>query len=381
MATPSPFARHRLGRRLSAFSVAVAIGLTLAVTGALGVAAAPTSAPTVSALCAPSSGNYAWQVSYGTTEANYNIDYAATLGGPWTEVTSGTVPFTFTSPSTLGSHLYVRWDSAPTVVSGQLTADTTSCWTSPPSVAPQCSPSSGTYAWLVSSGMIETNFNVDYSGTGTGAWTEHASATVPFTLTTPSTLGSHLYVRWDSNTLEGTGQLAADTSPCSTPPPTATATATATPTPTPPPTARPTSAPTATPAPTSAPTSTAAPTSTPTTTAVPTPTPRLATPTPRAATPTPKSTPPPAGHASAVTAGPSPSSSPSALEDAFAQMTIPPAVAGANGVSLASAVLTSAGGVAFQWADALILLAALVGLLLIRGPLRGRKLRRHPEQS
>ena len=82
-----------------------------------------------------------------------------------------------------------------------------------------------------------------------------------------------------------------------------------------------------------------------------------------------------------MTAGPSPSSSPSALEDAFAQMTIPPAVAGANGVSLASAVLTSAGGVAFQWADALILLAALVGLLLIRGPLRGRKLRRHPEQS
>ena len=79
--------------------------------------------------------------------------------------------------------------------------------------------------------------------------------------------------------------------------------------------------------------------------------------------------------------GPSPSSSPSALEDAFAQMTIPPAVAGANGVSLASAVLTSAGGIVFEWADALILLAALVSLLLIVGPLRGLNLRRHRRQS
>jgi hypothetical protein len=62
-------------------------------------------------------------------------------------------------------------------------------------------------------------------------------------------------------------------------------------------------------------------------------------------------------------------------------MTIPPAVAGANDVSLASAVLTSARGIVFEWADALILLAALVTLLLIVGPLRGRKLRRHRKQS
>jgi len=82
-----------------------------------------------------------------------------------------------------------------------------------------------------------------------------------------------------------------------------------------------------------------------------------------------------------VAPSPSPSSSPSALEDAFAQMAIPPAVAGANGISLASAVLTSAGGAVFEWADALILLAALVSLLLIRGPLRGRKLRWHRKRS
>jgi hypothetical protein len=62
-------------------------------------------------------------------------------------------------------------------------------------------------------------------------------------------------------------------------------------------------------------------------------------------------------------------------------MTIRPAVAGANGLSLASAVLTSAGGIAFEWADALILLAALATLLLIRGPLRGRRLRWHRKQS
>jgi hypothetical protein len=52
-----------------------------------------------------------------------------------------------------------------------------------------------------------------------------------------------------------------------------------------------------------------------------------------------------------------------------------------RGVSLASAVLTSAGSIVFEWADALILLAALVSLLLIRGPLRGRKLRWHRKQS
>jgi hypothetical protein len=62
-------------------------------------------------------------------------------------------------------------------------------------------------------------------------------------------------------------------------------------------------------------------------------------------------------------------------------MAIPPAVAGANGVSLASAVLSSAGGIVFEWVDALILLATVVGLLLIRGPLRGRRLRRHPKES
>jgi hypothetical protein len=62
-------------------------------------------------------------------------------------------------------------------------------------------------------------------------------------------------------------------------------------------------------------------------------------------------------------------------------MAIPPAVAGANGVSLASAVLSSAGGIAFVWADSLILLAALVSLLLFLGPLRGRRLRRHGKQG
>jgi hypothetical protein len=82
-----------------------------------------------------------------------------------------------------------------------------------------------------------------------------------------------------------------------------------------------------------------------------------------------------------IAPGPRPSSSPSALEDTFAQMTIRPAVAGANGLSLASAVLTSAGGATFEWVDALILLVVLVSLLLIRGPLRGRKLRWHRKHS
>ena len=156
MAMPAPFARRRLGRRLSAVSVAVAGGLALAVAGAVGVAAAPTlhrsgdevhatltaspptAAPTVTPLCNPGSGKYAWEVSTTQTLSNYNIDYAKAVAGPWpgTEVTSPKAPFTFTTPSSLGLQLYVRWDSSPNQMTAQLTADTTACPTAPPTSTP-----------------------------------------------------------------------------------------------------------------------------------------------------------------------------------------------------------------------------------------------------
>jgi hypothetical protein len=82
-----------------------------------------------------------------------------------------------------------------------------------------------------------------------------------------------------------------------------------------------------------------------------------------------------------IAPAPSSSGSPSALDVAFGQVTIPPAVASATDISLASAVLNSAAGVALEWADALILLATVVALLLIRGPLRGRRLFRNRKPS
>ena len=260
MATPAPFARRRLGRRLSVLSVAVAGGLALVVAGAVGVAAAPTlhrsgggthatltatAVLSVTAVCSPTPAtNYLWQVGVtGQTETSYTVDYSATGGYPWTTGPSETTPsYSFPTLHSFGAVLYARLDVSHTVTAGPVAADTTAC-----------------------------------------------------------------------------------------------------PTPTP----------------------------TPTSTPVPTPT-------PPPATPTPKLIAPPVVQ---VAPGASPSSSPSALEDAFAQMAIPPAVAGANGVSLASAVLSSAGGIAFVWADSLILLAALVSLLLFLGPLRGRRLRRHGKQG
>jgi hypothetical protein len=95
MATPAPFARRRLGRRLSAVSVAVVGSLALAVAGALGVAAAPTlhgsssgthatltatAVLSVTAICSPAPATYyLWQVSVtGQTETSYTVDYSAT---------------------------------------------------------------------------------------------------------------------------------------------------------------------------------------------------------------------------------------------------------------------------------------------------------------
>jgi len=152
MATPAPFARRRLGRRLSAVSVAVMGTLALAVAGALGVAAAPTlhgsssgthatltaaetAAPTVTALCSSTSGKYAWQVSTTQTLSNYNIDYSVADAPPWTEVRSTVKTFTVDTASSY-SKLYPRWDSDQSEVGGAVTADATACPTPTPVPTP-----------------------------------------------------------------------------------------------------------------------------------------------------------------------------------------------------------------------------------------------------
>src|SRR5579863_5111266 len=75
----------------------------------------PTVPPTLTALCAPSPLEFAWQVSFPEPESNYNVDLSFTAGASFTqEETSATQPYTFDTPNALGRQLIlVRWDSYP----------------------------------------------------------------------------------------------------------------------------------------------------------------------------------------------------------------------------------------------------------------------------
>ncbi|MGD1033833.1 MAG: hypothetical protein ABR977_05330, partial [Candidatus Dormibacteria bacterium] len=126
MARP-PLPTRRFLRRTPASALLVlAAGLVVSAVGGVGALAATpgyTTAPVVTAVCSasPSSTN-GWQVSSTLTVPNYNIDYSATGTGGWVEVTSATVPFTFDTPTSLGTKLYVRWDSAPSKTTGPVSA-------------------------------------------------------------------------------------------------------------------------------------------------------------------------------------------------------------------------------------------------------------------
>ena len=75
----------------------------------------PTVPPTLTALCAPSPLEFAWQVNFPEPESNYNVDLSFNAGATFTqEETSATQPYTFDTPNALDQQLIlVRWDSYP----------------------------------------------------------------------------------------------------------------------------------------------------------------------------------------------------------------------------------------------------------------------------
>ncbi|MGA2284518.1 MAG: hypothetical protein ABSH07_12795 [Candidatus Dormibacteria bacterium] len=257
-------------------------------------------------------------------------------------------------------------------------------FSSPPTVTALCSPSSGTYAWQVSSsqtGGAPYYYNIGYSPTNAYPWTPFGSTAapmtaVPFTFHSASSLGSELYVRWASAHSEVAGPVAADTTTCP-PVPTSTPTATATATATAVPTATPTSTPTATARPTASATAvpTATPTSTPTATPEPAPTPTATpapTPTPVRDTPTPAPTPTPVPAANAGVGGTS--AGPGGAQSSASPTPLP--AAALADWTVASAMLSSRAGIALQWAASLVLLAVTLGLV-VGGLLRRRLMSWH----
>jgi hypothetical protein len=95
----------------------------------------PSGPPVLSALCAPNSSEFAWQISFGETESNYNVDLSFNAGATFpVEKTSATQPFTFDTPNAPDQQLIlVRWDSYPSMVSNGTNADSTPCATPTPS--------------------------------------------------------------------------------------------------------------------------------------------------------------------------------------------------------------------------------------------------------
>ena len=86
--------------------------------------------PVITALCAPNSTVYAWQVSFNESESNYNVDISPTsnFSWPYDEISSGTQPFDFTTPQSFGHQLYAVWDSDRGAgTAGPVAADGTAC--------------------------------------------------------------------------------------------------------------------------------------------------------------------------------------------------------------------------------------------------------------
>jgi hypothetical protein len=95
----------------------------------------PSGPPVLTALCAPNSSEFAWQISFGEPESNYNVDLSFNAGATFpVEETSATQPCTFDTPNAPDQQLIlVRWDSYPSMVSNGTNADSTPCATPTPS--------------------------------------------------------------------------------------------------------------------------------------------------------------------------------------------------------------------------------------------------------
>ncbi len=180
----------------------------------------PTVPPTLTALCAPSPMEFAWQVSFPEPESNYNVDLSFTAGASFTqEETSATQPYTFDTPNALGQQLIlVRWDSFPAAgISSGTNADSDMCDPAllpPPTVLPLCEAASGGYDWQVRSSTQQVSWSIDLRYSLNGDWTYYASTSASFVFETPGADGKTLYVRWSFYPGAGTSTAHASTKSC-----------------------------------------------------------------------------------------------------------------------------------------------------------------------
>jgi|HubBroStandDraft_6_1064221.scaffolds.fasta_scaffold00015_133 hypothetical protein len=196
----------------------------------------PSGPPVLTALCAPSATEFAWRVSFGQTESNYNVDLSFTAGATFTlKETSTTQPYTFDTPNAPGQQLIlVRWDSYPSAgVSNGTNADSDLCTATPsptllavlpPKILPACQPVSGVYDWEVfeawqgPTGITQQDqrgdFSIDHRPSPGDAWALLSSNQPSFYFETPTSDGTTLYVRWHDYAGAGTSTAQADATPC-----------------------------------------------------------------------------------------------------------------------------------------------------------------------
>jgi hypothetical protein len=180
----------------------------------------PTVPPTLTALCAPSPLEFAWQVSFPEPESNYNVDLSFNAGATFTqEETSATQPYTFDTPNALDQQLIlVRWDSYPAAgISDGTNADSDLCNPAllpPPTIVPLCEAASGGYDWQVSSSTQQVSWSIDLRYSLTGNWTYYASTSASFVFETHAADGKTLYVRWSFYPGAGTSIAHASTKIC-----------------------------------------------------------------------------------------------------------------------------------------------------------------------
>jgi hypothetical protein len=186
-----------------------------------GPAVPPPGPPILTALCAPSPMEFAWQVSFGEPESNYNVDLSFSAGGSFTtEEASATQPYTFDTPNAEGlGVLIVRWDSFPSAgMSTGTNPDSDLCNPAllpPPTIYPVCRAGSSVYSWQVSSDTEQVNWNIDISNSLAGTWTfVSAGGNAAVDFNTPTAAGKTLYVRWAWYPDAGTSTAQADTTTC-----------------------------------------------------------------------------------------------------------------------------------------------------------------------
>src|ERR1039458_6597090 len=177
--------RHRMTR------IGTALIAGGSVIGLLGVASVSTvlawsSPPTLTALCAPNSSEYAWQVSSSLTgESDYNVDFSYN-GTTWSTVASGggfksgSVPYTVTTVRTGVTALEVAWADDDTGGGGTAPSGTSGLV---PANGDLCTPAAPTISTTLSATTIPVDTSAYDTAPLSGA-TPDASGTVTYRIYT-----------------------------------------------------------------------------------------------------------------------------------------------------------------------------------------------------